>query len=127
MSNLPVEFSISVVGEVTGESYKGVFKAKPFLSHRDTMTQDQMRRDLLGTKPESAGTSAISSALVFSKIWIHLTGAVPNFWKDASNGLDLLDEAPVVAVYDNIVRIEKEAVQALKKEGEEAAADLKKA
>ena len=124
MANLPIEFTINVVGETTGETFRGNFKAKPRLSHRDTLLQDQMRRDLLGPKPTDAGQAAIASSLVFSKIWIHLTEA-PTFWKEAGNGVDFLDEAPVVAVYDNIVRIEKEAIEAIKKDGEKAAADLK--
>ena len=124
MANIPVEFSINVTGETTGESFKGVFKAKPRLSHRDTLLQDQLRHDLLGPKPEAAGQAAVANSLVFSKIWTHLTDA-PSFWKDAGNGVDLLDEAPVVAVYDEIVRIEKEASDAVKKAGEKAAEKLK--
>lgn len=124
MANIPVEFTINVVGETTGESFRGNFKAKPRLSHRDTLTQDQMRRDLLGPKPADAGQAAIASSLVFSKIWIHLSEA-PTFWKEAGNGMDFLDEAPVVAVYDNILRIEKEASDAIKKEGAAASEALK--
>jgi hypothetical protein len=124
MANLPVEFTINVTGEITGETFRGVFKVKPRLSHRDTLLQDQMRRDLLGPKPGEAGQSAVASALVFSKIWAHLSEA-PNWWKDASNGVDLLDEAPVVAVYDAVQKAEKEAVDAVKKAGEKAAEELK--
>lgn len=124
MANIPVEFSINAVGETTGESFKGVFKAKPRLSHRDTLLQDQMRRDLLGPKPEAAGQAAVANSLVFSKIWAHLVEA-PSWWKDAGNGVDLLDEAPVVAVYDNIVRVEKEVLDAVKKAGDTAAEKLK--
>lgn len=123
--NIPVEFSISVVGEVSGETQKGVFKAKPRLSHRDTLLQDQMRRDLLGPKPESAGQAAMANSLVFSKIWTHIVES-PSWWKEAGNGVDLLDETPVVAVYDNIVRIEKEAIDAVKKSAEKVAENLKK-
>lgn len=124
MANIPVEFSINVTGEVTGETWRGIFKAKPRLSHRDTLLQDQMRRDLLGPKAVEAGQSAQASAMVFSKIWVHLTEA-PNWWKDAANGVDLLDEAPVVAVFDAITKMEKEATEKVKKEAEKAAEDLK--
>lgn len=124
MANLPVEFTINVTGEITGDTFRGVFKVKPRLSHRDTLLQDQMRRDLLGPKPGEAGQSAVASALVFSKIWAHLAEA-PNWWKDAGNGVDLLDEAPVVAVYDAVQKVEKEAVDAVKKAGEKAAEELK--
>ena len=124
MANVPVEFKIKVVGEVTGEEYVGTFKAKPRLSHRDTLLQDQMRRDLLGPKGAEAGQAANASALIFSKCWIHLTEAA-SFWKDAGNGVDLLDEAPVVAVYDQILKIEAEANEKVKKAAEKAAEDLK--
>lgn len=124
MASIPVEFSISVTGETTGESFKGVFKAKVRLSHRDTLLQDQMRRDLLGPKPESAGQAAVANSLVFSKIWVHLTDA-PSWWKEAGNGVDLMDESPIVAVYDGIVKLEKDATDAVKKAGEAAAVELK--
>lgn len=119
MANLPVEFSVSVVGEVTGESWKGVFKAVPRLSHRDNLRRDQLRRDLLGGKAEDASSDAINVALVFSKIWVHLVEA-PSWWKDSKNGVDLLDETPVAAVYDNVTRIEREAIEALQKKTEAA-------
>ena len=125
MANIPVEFTINVTGETTGETFKGVFKAKPRLSHRDTLLQDQMRRDLLGPKPEAAGQAAVANSLVFSKVWIHLL-ETPSWWKEAGNGVDLLDESPVVAVYDQLTKIEKEAMEAAKKDGEEAAKTLKK-
>lgn len=124
MASVPVEFTINVTGESTGEQFKGLFKVKSRLSHRDSLMQDQMRRDLLGPKPGEAGQGAIASALVFSKIWIHLIEA-PSWWKDQGNGVDLIDEAPVVAVYDQIQKIEAEALEKVKKGGEKAAEDLK--
>lgn len=124
MANIPEEFTINVTGETTGESFRGVFKAKPRLSHRDTLTQDQMRRDLLGPKPAEAGPGAVASSTVFSKIWIHLTEA-PNWWKEAGNGVDLLDEAPVVAVYDQVQKIEQAAIDKVKKPAEKIATVMK--
>lgn len=125
-SNEPVEFTIDVTGEKTGDKYPGVFKARPRLSHLDTLKQDQLRRDLLGPKPELASANAQAVADAFSKIWIHLASPVPRWWEAAGNGLGLLDEAPVAAVYENILRIEKEAQEAVIKAGEEARATLQK-
>ena len=129
MANLPVEFSVSVVGEVTGETFKGVFKAIPRLTHRDNLRRDQLRRDLLGSKPEDASADATNVSAVFSKIWAHVTD-VPSWWKDSRNGLDLLDETPVAAVYDNVARIEREAIEAVQakaqKQVAEVAEELKK-
>lgn len=125
MANVPVEFSINVTGETTGETFKGVFKVKTRLSHRDTLLQDQMRRDLLGPKAEAAGQAAVANSLIFSKIWAHLIEA-PSWWKDSGNGVDLFDEKPVVAVFDQIVKLEKDAIESVKKAGEKAAEELKK-
>jgi len=129
VANIPVEFSVSVTGEVTGETFKGVFKAVPRLSHRDNLRRDQLRRDLLGGRPEDASPDAMNVSLVFSKIWVHLTES-PSWWRDSGNGVNLLDEAPVAAVFDNVARIEREAIEAVKKQAEKqaeaAAEELKK-
>jgi hypothetical protein len=119
MANIPVEFSVSVDGETTGENFKGVFKAIPRLSHRDQLRRDQLRRDLLGGKAEGASDDALNVSLVFSKIWVHIVEA-PSWWKDSGNGVNLLDEAPVAAVYDNVTRIEREAIEAVLKKSEAA-------
>jgi len=124
VANIPVEFSINVKGEVTGEDFKGVFKAVPRLSHRDNLRRDQLRRDLLGGKPEDASPDAMNVSLVFSKIWVHLVEA-PSWWKDSGNGVNLLDEAPVAAVYDNVARIEREAIEAVQKKSQEASEAVK--
>jgi hypothetical protein len=117
VANLPVEFSVDVVGEVTGETFKGVFKAVPRLSHRDNLRRDQLRRDLLGSKPEDASVDATNVSAVFSKLWVHLV-EFPSWWKDSKNGLELLDETPVAAVYDNVARIEREAIEAIQKKAQ---------
>jgi hypothetical protein len=125
-SNEPVEFTVDVKGEKTGESYPGVFKARPRLSHLDTLKMDQLRRDLLGPKPELASPDAQNVASAFSKIWAHLVGPGPRWWQESGQGINLVDEDPVAAVYSNILRIEKEAQDAVVKKGEEARAELKK-
>lgn len=126
MANLPVEFSIDVTGETTGDRYQGVFKAIPRLSHSRTLNKDQIRRDLLGGKGEEASQEAINIANVFSTIYAHLTSA-PSFWTDANRGLDLLDESVVAEVYSQIIKLEADASMAVKKAGEAAAKALKDA
>lgn len=122
--NEPVEVAINVVGDVTGEKYRGVFKIKPRLSHRDTLMRDQFRRDLLGKDADMADPNAVNVAEVFSKIWAH-TVESPMYWRESNRGLDLLDESPVVEIYKAIVAKEKEFIDALKKAGEEAAKEIK--
>jgi hypothetical protein len=118
------EFSISTKGEVTGEDFRGVFKAKVRLNYSDRLKRDQMIRDLLGgAKLEDAGADGKNIAFVFSKLAVHLVDA-PSWWKDARNGLDLEDEAPVTAVYEGILKLEEAAAAELKAKGEEAAKAL---
>lgn len=123
MLNDPISFTVNVTGANTGEEYKGVFKAKPRLTHRDALRRDQLRRELLGTG-ENAGVAAVNIADIFSKIWVHVTDA-PSWWKDAGSGLDLTDEEPIVEVYEAVVKMEKEAIEAVKKQAESAQKELK--
>jgi len=125
-TNEPQGFTIHVKGESTGETWDGAFKAKPKLTHRDSLRRDQWRRELIGSGlGVDAGSRAANIAEIFSKVWVHLVEA-PKWWTDNGNGLDLIDEAPAVAVYENIIRIEKEAYEALAKEAEAAKAELQK-
>jgi hypothetical protein len=112
MANIPIEFSVAVKGETTGEEFKGVFKAVARLSHRGNLRRDQIRRDLLGMRPEDADAGALNVALVFSKIYVHVT-ETPSWWKDSKDGLELLDDSPVAAVYENVMRLEREAIEAV--------------
>ncbi len=126
MPALTETFTIDVTGE-SGEKYPGVFKAKPRLTPRDVLLQDQYRRELLGPKsdqPISPDARILSD--VFSKIWVHLVDA-PLWWKEKGNGIDIVDQEPAGAVYKEILRIEQEAVDKVVKKGEEAAAVLRPA
>ncbi len=117
-------FTINTTGEITGQQFPGKFTVRMKLAHRDNLRRDQFRRDLLGPGAPDASVEANRIATVFSKIWIHLTEA-PTWWKEASNGLDLVDEAPVSAVYDGILKLEREAFEALKKDAAGAKDELK--
>jgi len=124
-SNEPQTFTVNVTGETTGEQYPGKFKVKPMLTHRDSLRRDQYRRDLIGTQGGDAGPRAANIAEIFSKIWSHLLDA-PKWWTEAGNGLDLVDEAPAVAVYEAVVKAEKDAYGQLQKEADGAREELKK-
>lgn len=114
-------FPMSVEGKVTGEQYRGVFKFKIRLSHRDTLRMDALRRDLLGPNPEGQipDAEANATARVFAKIWAHLQDA-PDWWKAQGNGLDLPDEEPVMELLKQIQTKEKEGNAALLKQAEAA-------
>jgi hypothetical protein len=122
--NDPKTVAVDVVGELTKRSYAGVFKIKPLLSHRDRLQRDEFKRQLLGSNSESnVSQEALKSALIFSKIWVH-TIESPSWWKDSNNGLDLIDEEPVVALLDKILGIEIELVGKTEKEAESAKKEL---
>lgn len=119
------EFVIEEIGENTGENFKGRFIVKTRLSHRDHLLQDSVRRSLLGTTPGDPAGRAASSAEIFSQLSVRIVES-PSWWKDADNGTELFDDAPVTAVYNAAIKAEKDAVAALTAKGEQAQKDLGK-
>lgn len=109
------KFSIDCIGETTEKAWKGVFSCKLRLSHKDYLKQDEIRRDLLGTKAESASPRAQNTAELFSFVLIHLLES-PQWWTMNGNGLDLEDDNVVAEVYGKIVEL-KVAAQKKVKDG----------
>src|SRR5271166_3321990 len=97
------KFTISVVGETTGQSFSGIFRVKNRLSHREQLVRDETRRQILGNNSESASPRAMDQALVFSEIAAHLIEA-PKFWELSDGGLDLEDDNVIRAVYDGVIK-----------------------
>jgi hypothetical protein len=124
-SNEPISFTVSVDGEITGEKYRGEFKAKPRLSHRDQMQRDRVRRELLGGDPQFADQRTLYQAEIFSQLSVRIIKA-PSWWTDSNGGLDLEDDAVIAQVYKQVMKLEEDAIAALKKEGEEAKDELAK-
>lgn len=118
------EFTISTT--VDGEPRKGLFKMKLRLSLRDLLRMDEFRRSLIGQKPEAPSETAVYMSNVFSKLWTHTLEA-PNWWKDAGNGLDLEEIEPVIAVFDELNKAEKEYADELEKEAKAAKESLQSA
>jgi len=121
--NDPKSFSVDVKGESTQQQYSGVFKVRLLLTHRQKLQKDEMKRQLLGVAPENPSQDAFKTAIIFSKIWAHLVEA-PSWWKDAGNGIDLLDEAPVDDVISKLAAMEEELNKSLSKEGDKAKEEL---
>jgi hypothetical protein len=121
--NDPKTFVVDVEGSITKQRFQGLFKVRPLLSHRDKLRRDELKRSLIGAQPDATSVNAMRISEIFSKIWAHTVEA-PSWWKDAGNGLDLIDEEPVVAVIDKIVELEQELLGTLTKAGEEAKATL---
>jgi hypothetical protein len=118
-------FTISVVGETSGETFRGEFRASKFLTHRQQLLLDQKRRELLGTNPDSASVRARNQAEVFSQLFVRLTEA-PRWWTESGNGMDLVDDNIMVEVFGGAMKVEEEAMAAIKKKAEEAREALKK-
>lgn len=118
-------FTISVIGEVTGEKWLGIFKVKVRLSHRDYIAKDKIRREFLGPHPEGASERAVTSAEILSQLAVRIIEA-PAWWAASNNGLDLNDDAVILEIYNAAIKAETDTAEALKKKAAEAEAELKK-
>jgi hypothetical protein len=117
-------FTISVVGDITGETFRGDFRAYKFLTHRQQLMLDQRRREILGTLPDGASVRAVNQATIFAQVQVRLSDA-PKWWIESGNGIDLVDDNVVLAVFDNVMKVEQEALEAVKKKAEDAKESLK--
>lgn len=120
----PVTFTVSVDGEVTKEKYRGEFKTKPRLSHRDQMQRDRIRRELLGGDPKFADQRALYQAEIFSQLSVRIIKA-PSWWIESNGGLDLEDDAVIAEVYQKTMKVEADAIAEMQKGAEDAKADLR--
>jgi hypothetical protein len=87
------------------------------LGHRDYLRQDEIRRELLGARPEGVSARAQNTAELFSFVWIHLVES-PQWWTMNGNGLDLEDDNVAADVYGKIVELKLAAQKKLKEEAE---------
>lgn len=118
------QFSVNSVGETTGDSYRGLFRVRCRLSHRDHLNRDRLRRDLIGTSPEAASDRARSIGEIFSQLSVRVIEA-PSWWTNSENGLGLADDNVVAEIYQEALKAEADEVAKVTKKGEEAKADLK--
>lgn len=118
-------FVVDVKGENTEEQFTGKFTCKTLLSHRDHLIKDQKRRELLGTLDAPAETRSISTSEIFSQLAVRLL-EVPGWWTASNDGMELLDDEPLAAVYNKVMALDEVQIRRLKKEAEAAAVELKK-
>jgi hypothetical protein len=116
--------TVSVVGDTSGETFRGEFRAFKFLSHRQQLMLDQKRRELLGTNSESASARARNQAEVFAQLFVRLSDA-PKWWSESGYGMDLVDDNIMVEVFNAAMKVEEEAIAELKKRADEARNSLK--
>lgn len=121
------QFSIHVVGDKTGETYKADFVTTKIPSHRQRLLQSELMRQYLGpTSPQHADEYARERAEIFATINSMLVGA-PQFWKEKGNGLDLLDDNVISEVWTGVMKAQVDAVEAAKKKAEAATDRVKHA
>lgn len=112
--NLPSmthEFELNVVGEETGEKYKGTFKYKrPNIGLRRQIRiyEDELNNGSETLDPNIKGLNLIISHLHFTLI------EFPKWW---NGGVDLYDENVVIEIYKEVLAFE----DSFRKKIEEAA------
>lgn len=116
-------FVVRVTGENTGELFQGTFTVKTRLSHRDHLNRDNLRRQLLGERPEHASERAITSSEIFSQCSVRIVEA-PSWWTGSDNGLGMSDDNVPIEVYTEAVKAEADAIEEVKKAAEKAKTEL---
>jgi hypothetical protein len=119
----PVSFEISLTGDVTGDKWFGKFKCKTFLSHRDQLASDRIKRELLGAGDAERG--AVNRAHIFAQLRVRLVDA-PDWWKASDGGLDLVDDNVLVEIFEQTMKAENDALAEIQKKSETAKDELKK-
>lgn len=120
------EFSLSVVGEVSGEKFFGKFRALRKLGHRLQMTRDRIKREMLGAHPEYASARTLEQAVIFSDLSVSITKA-PTWWLESGGGQELVDDSVIREVWKKVIEIQGEPLEEEKKEAAESAKVLKEA
>lgn len=110
-------FTLHVVGETSGDTWTGEFRAKKWLSHRDHLRKDQVRRELLGGQAGPATDRAMTTAMILSELAVRLT-LTPPWWQERGGGLDLPDDNVIGQVYDQAMKVEADAIEAKKVKAE---------
>lgn len=123
--NNTVDFSVNILGEVTQTNWVGNFSAKIRLSKGDELQKDRIKKELLGPNPKDSDPRAQDLAEVISQLSVRLTKS-PAWWKESRNGLELADDSVLAKVYEEALRIEKEALEELQKKANEAKESLSK-
>lgn len=116
--------SINVIGDVSDETYKGDFRVKLRLSHKDQLVKDQRRRELLGPQAGPSTERALSTAMILSELYVRVISA-PKWFEESDCGLNLLDDNVISAIYDGIEKILADKEEAKKKKAEEAKVKMK--
>jgi hypothetical protein len=117
-------FSVNLKAE-SGDSYVGTFKIRKRLSHAQNLRKDALRRELLGDSPAAATQDVLMSSLILATCQAHIIES-PNWWSKSNGGLDLLDQEPLVEVFNKINEAQQKEAEGLQTKAEEAVKELTK-
>ena len=88
--------TIDVEGEITKTRWIGTFNVKRVLTHRDRFTIENYYAEYLRDDSKSAfSVKADASSLAELRVRIQ---SGTSWWEDSNYGLDLVDEAPIMAL-----------------------------
>lgn len=115
------KFEVDFKGSETGKRYQGLFTVRVKTTHRDTIAEDQIRRNILGSNPQDAGAEAASLARAAAYCSVRLVGPeFPAWWRESDGGL-VAEDANV------LVEVNNKAVKAVEAELATAATDAEAA
>jgi hypothetical protein len=118
-----VQFEISIVGDESGETWAGKFRAKEKVTFQDQIQADRMRREMLGLNSHEADPEVQGQVMMLAELSVRLT-ETPKWWQEMRNGFGLADLNVLMAIYKECVRVRKEYVNRVKKNGEDAVKKL---
>lgn len=123
-TNNETSFTVNVTSELTGESFAGTFRVRKRLSHMQALRRDELRRELLGARSENAPDAMHKNAFILSTCEAYVISG-PSWWTENSNGLDLLDEEPVAAVFEEVSKVIAQVNKDLEEKAKKATEVLK--
>jgi len=91
INNTIAKFKFESIGEMTAQSYFGMFKTKCVLSIAEEIEADRLYREHLGDNLLYASQKAKELAFAISQLSVRVVEA-PYFWTDLKNGENCLDK-----------------------------------
>jgi hypothetical protein len=85
-----VSFNVKLVGDVTKNTFEGVFEAKTKLSIKENLKEEELVRRFLGVNSQEASSESRMIAGAVAYLAMRIVKA-PQWWKDSNGGQDLED------------------------------------
>ena len=118
--------SLSVIGNNTGDPYKGDFKIRTLLTLRQTAAADEARRLILGANSSEAISGIQNLAMAAGQLSVRIVEG-PDWWNRAGlGGIDLEDDNILAELFKLCVEAANERRASILKDAEKAAESLKK-